>query len=173
MTTYEVFCLYINDAMYLGIQELEEHFLNMMENACLDEECERLDFSLSPPNKDFIDRFLREKLHHLGDYHYSLLKLLLMWVREAEVDNKTLQSFSSLPMKIESVTADELNELQEQYPHGVDSIVSANSLVSNYLKKVQCIKCDRYVWKASIGYDKCYYKTSNKCYQQQGVHESA
>eukprot|EP01025_Chloroclados_australasicus_P040140 TRINITY_DN4180_c0_g1_i6.p1 TRINITY_DN4180_c0_g1~~TRINITY_DN4180_c0_g1_i6.p1 ORF type:complete len:285 (+),score=0.69 TRINITY_DN4180_c0_g1_i6:159-1013(+) len=168
MSLLEVFTAFVNDATYLGIEELENHFLDIMEKACKEKKQDEINFLKAAPSVDFMERFMREKFYVVtGDHLYECIKLLANWVKASDTDKHTLLRFEQLPFDISSLTLKQIQYLIQQHPNEFDVLASAKSLAS-FFKKVKCKKCHNDVLKCSIGQEACYSQTYS---YTQGYHE--
>eukprot|EP01025_Chloroclados_australasicus_P047619 TRINITY_DN5361_c0_g1_i2.p1 TRINITY_DN5361_c0_g1~~TRINITY_DN5361_c0_g1_i2.p1 ORF type:complete len:240 (+),score=2.22 TRINITY_DN5361_c0_g1_i2:254-973(+) len=174
----EVFPSYINDTIYLGISELEEHFLSMMEKVCKTKQSDWIDFSISPPCRDFIDRFLRAKYESVAQYQYDLIHLLLKWLSKVKLDYTSIKSFVGFPFDVSKLSLQQIQDLQNRFPKEFECLVSVSSVLTTLLSKVLCRNCGKLVNKASIGTETCYrfkkgYSTLTAVYTQNGVHSAS
>eukprot|EP01025_Chloroclados_australasicus_P040139 TRINITY_DN4180_c0_g1_i4.p1 TRINITY_DN4180_c0_g1~~TRINITY_DN4180_c0_g1_i4.p1 ORF type:complete len:291 (+),score=3.49 TRINITY_DN4180_c0_g1_i4:210-1082(+) len=174
MSLLEVFTAYVNDATYLGIGELEIHFLDIMEKACKEKKQDTIKFFRAAPSADFMERFMREKYLDTGGHTYEYIKLLANWIRTTETDKHTLLRFEQLPFDISSLALDQVQQLREIYPNEFDVLASAKS-VASYLEKVTCRKCKKSIFRCQIGLENCYAQQYHHYYDNdipiQGYHE--
>eukprot|EP01025_Chloroclados_australasicus_P050006 TRINITY_DN5712_c1_g1_i1.p2 TRINITY_DN5712_c1_g1~~TRINITY_DN5712_c1_g1_i1.p2 ORF type:complete len:228 (+),score=13.09 TRINITY_DN5712_c1_g1_i1:80-685(+) len=150
-----VFTSYINDVTYLEILELQKLFYDIMEEVCIENKLEHLNFTGSQLNSNFVNGFVQEKGKNLCERQYELISVLLKWAKEGGYDQNTITNITCLPIDVQSLTLEQVLEL---YPEQFDYVVSSNGLVQRFLQKVLCVTCHQYIYRIQSETEVCPHK---------------
>eukprot|EP01025_Chloroclados_australasicus_P046096 TRINITY_DN5086_c0_g1_i2.p2 TRINITY_DN5086_c0_g1~~TRINITY_DN5086_c0_g1_i2.p2 ORF type:complete len:251 (-),score=-0.77 TRINITY_DN5086_c0_g1_i2:461-1213(-) len=167
------FYLYINDVVYLKVNELEKHFMSMMLNDSINNSLQFYN-KVSFVNRDFMLRYFSKNFDCLKKQLIGFWQWFVNWISDSSIDASQLKHIIQPRLKNSKISVDELLLLQEQYPHILDSMMSASDIVGTYFKKVKCVKCSQRVWQISINHDRCYrlsFRSNN--FEISGLHEAA
>eukprot|EP01025_Chloroclados_australasicus_P063149 TRINITY_DN8331_c1_g1_i2.p3 TRINITY_DN8331_c1_g1~~TRINITY_DN8331_c1_g1_i2.p3 ORF type:complete len:124 (-),score=6.59 TRINITY_DN8331_c1_g1_i2:269-640(-) len=116
-----------------------------------------MDFSISPPCKDFMERLLREKKELLLQHQYDMLNLLLKWLKEVKLDYGSVKSFAGFPFEVSKLSVYQIQDLQSKFSQEFEYLISTNSVVETFLSRLNCCKRKYEVFRAAtIGNKTCY-----------------
>eukprot|EP01023_Acetabularia_acetabulum_P000805 TRINITY_DN10313_c0_g1_i4.p1 TRINITY_DN10313_c0_g1~~TRINITY_DN10313_c0_g1_i4.p1 ORF type:complete len:285 (+),score=5.31 TRINITY_DN10313_c0_g1_i4:62-916(+) len=177
LKNFGTFASYINDIVYLGIHELEIHALDMIQRAIIGRKSDQIDFSLSRPTKDFIERFVQEHGKNLrGSHDYDFCKFVMNWVEDTNMSRSDITKILDGCIDFTRLSLQQIKELHIAYRVAFDQVMQPSFLAEFWMFADQrCSSCEKIVSKCSIGKDACLveeydYSIGKLLYQMRGKH---
>eukprot|EP01025_Chloroclados_australasicus_P004751 TRINITY_DN11262_c2_g1_i1.p2 TRINITY_DN11262_c2_g1~~TRINITY_DN11262_c2_g1_i1.p2 ORF type:complete len:257 (+),score=32.24 TRINITY_DN11262_c2_g1_i1:162-932(+) len=134
----KTFVKFINDVIYLQIEELENLYIKKIKHACQRDLVQKLDFSLSLPNLDFIERFLGNADVIQAKRSYQYYVLLACLDSYMEDDQTSLKKIADKYLDYKTMGSEEIKELCNKYPKFFDKLFPSSSrIVYNVIEMVR------------------------------------
>eukprot|EP01024_Parvocaulis_polyphysoides_P046403 TRINITY_DN43679_c0_g5_i1.p1 TRINITY_DN43679_c0_g5~~TRINITY_DN43679_c0_g5_i1.p1 ORF type:complete len:286 (+),score=0.96 TRINITY_DN43679_c0_g5_i1:89-859(+) len=177
LNNYATFASYINDIVYLGMHQLEIHALDMLQNSVTRTKSEQIDFSISRPTYDFMERFIRERTSQIQNHDYQLCILILKWIGMNQIQRWQISELTNGCINFEKLMLFQIQYLRNTYSTAFELLMSPSFLLDFWMQGRQtCLRCKKSVSKLAIGYDACFVQKNIKSssgatfYQQEGCH---
>eukprot|EP01025_Chloroclados_australasicus_P044456 TRINITY_DN481_c1_g1_i3.p1 TRINITY_DN481_c1_g1~~TRINITY_DN481_c1_g1_i3.p1 ORF type:complete len:226 (+),score=13.39 TRINITY_DN481_c1_g1_i3:33-680(+) len=165
---------YINDVIYLQINQLEEFFLSYLYTTVSNLNGDRfVTFSQPVPNVDFMKHlllerkrkrkrnffFISEKEISLQLYNYQLFRLVADWAQVGNIDSEAVKQLVENCLDSSLLSVDNLVDLSNRYPQQFDQMFpSSSAILVNLYYKVKCKKCQKMIPRCAVNTDTCYVK---------------
>eukprot|EP01025_Chloroclados_australasicus_P044455 TRINITY_DN481_c1_g1_i2.p1 TRINITY_DN481_c1_g1~~TRINITY_DN481_c1_g1_i2.p1 ORF type:complete len:288 (+),score=12.37 TRINITY_DN481_c1_g1_i2:30-893(+) len=157
---------YINDVIYLQINQLEEFFLSYLYATVSKLNGDRLvTFSQPVPNVDFMKHLLLERTQitekeiSLQLYNYQLFRLVADWAQVGNIDSEAVKQLVENCLDSSLLSVDNLVDLSNRYPQQFDQMFpSSSAILVNLYYKVKCKKCQKMIPRCAVNTDTCYVK---------------
>eukprot|EP01024_Parvocaulis_polyphysoides_P065440 TRINITY_DN7636_c0_g1_i1.p1 TRINITY_DN7636_c0_g1~~TRINITY_DN7636_c0_g1_i1.p1 ORF type:complete len:245 (+),score=9.94 TRINITY_DN7636_c0_g1_i1:33-767(+) len=126
LNIYSMVTDYINDIIYLGMEELESYIRTVLSKAMTEKKCEEIDFSEVLLSFDFMERLMRETEEGCS---FERCQLLMAWMGKNNIDRRQLETLTKF-IQFDGLNFEQINKLAEQFPDSFDYVMKPSILLT-------------------------------------------
>eukprot|EP01023_Acetabularia_acetabulum_P016316 TRINITY_DN18060_c1_g2_i6.p1 TRINITY_DN18060_c1_g2~~TRINITY_DN18060_c1_g2_i6.p1 ORF type:complete len:288 (-),score=9.60 TRINITY_DN18060_c1_g2_i6:472-1254(-) len=137
------FVKFIQDAVYLGLDDLLNHFVDVMKKTLDDTTWDQIDLKYVP--YDFFYAFLNSsstKTQSNRSTNTNLFFLILKWGKHYNLQDKEIIKLLKI-QSIDSLEFESVQQFRKQYPSIFNLLIPATTIMDCYIKDLQCQYCNR------------------------------
>eukprot|EP01023_Acetabularia_acetabulum_P051370 TRINITY_DN5669_c0_g1_i5.p1 TRINITY_DN5669_c0_g1~~TRINITY_DN5669_c0_g1_i5.p1 ORF type:complete len:222 (-),score=18.34 TRINITY_DN5669_c0_g1_i5:70-735(-) len=144
LTNSITFASFINDIIYLGIEKLETHMMNIFINTVDEAKADSIDLSQSRPNYGFMLQFMqfassvgsKNSVSWKVQRDMQLCILIINWIGDNEVDSEQIQNLTQY-IDFSELTMENIYVLEKAYPQKFCDILQSYVSVSPQIVEIE------------------------------------